>query len=540
MMDDRVYKILFLPDDIKSESEAGELVIHAAAAAGVNISRHCGGAGTCGKCRVSAIEGERFLSPLSRTEKKLLKKEEIDSGVRLACCAKIVGSGTVTVIDFVNDSGSRILEGTSGRPVTDWSPERKGLGAAVDLGTTTVVCYLLDLDRHKVIGSNSFLNPQVSYGDDVISRIAASTLQPGALARMQEMLVADMNRAFSVLTGEAGNVPGALSEIVVAGNTVMEHIFLGISPESIGHSPYLPRFLTHPSILASELGFNIAPDGIVKVLPNVAGYVGADIVAGVAAHSMDKEKPIRLLVDIGTNNELVIGNEESMYCCATAAGPAFEGARISQGMRASTGAIEKVEMTKEGISYKTIGNVFPTGLCGSGLIDVTAVMISEGMIDSRGRMKTKEECKDERFRQRLSTDETRINRLLITEPENPVYITQKDIREVQLAIGAVKVGIEVMLEQMGITVDEIEEILLAGAFGSNIDIESAVTVGLLPKVELQKVRFIFNSSGLGACMALASAEFYRETERTMGKMRYIELSSLPDFQKRFIRSMLFK
>ncbi len=254
---------------------------------------------------------------------------------------------------------------------------------------------------------------------------------------------------------------------------------------------------------------------------------------------MDKEKPLRLLVDIGTNNELVIGNEDSMYCCATAAGPAFEGARISQGMRASIGAIEKVEMTKEGISYKTIGNVLPTGLCGSGLIDVTAVMISEGIIDSRGRMKTKEECNNERFRERLSTDEARINRLLITEPENPVYITQKDIREVQLAVGAVKVGIEVMMEQLGITVEDIDEILLAGAFGSNIDIKSAVTVGLLPKVELEKVRFIFNSSGLGACMALASAGFYRETERTMRKMKYIELSTLPDFQKRFIRSMLF-
>ena len=538
-MENSVHTILFLPDNIKAESEAGELVIHAAAAAGVNISRHCGGAGTCGKCRVSAIDGERFLSPLTLTEKKLLKKEEIDFGVRLACCAKISGSGTLRVIDPVDDPGSRILEGTSGRPVADWSPDRKGLGVAVDLGTTTVVCYLLDLDRHKVIGTHSFLNPQVSYGDDVISRIAASTLQPGTLARMQEMLVEEMNRAFSALTEEAGTVPVALSEVVVAGNTVMEHIFLGISPESIGHSPYSPQFRTHPPVAASELGLIIAPDGAVKLIPNVAGYVGGDIVAGIAAHAVDKEKPLRFFVDIGTNNELVIGSEERMYCCATAAGPAFEGARISQGMRACNGAVEKVAMTEEGVSYEVIGGSVPKGLCGSGLIDVVAMLLREGVIDSRGRMLTHEECTDERIKDRLSSDDNRINRFLITDSNHPVYLTQKDVREVQLAVGAVKVGTEVMMEQMGTTVDGIDEILLAGAFGSNIDIASAITVGLLPKVEREKVRFIFNSSGLGACMALASADFYRATEQTMSRMEYIELSSLKDFQKRFIRSMLF-
>lgn len=538
-MDGSLYTIFFQPHGVRTEVAEGKTVIEAASEAGVDIDRHCGGVGVCGKCRISAVKGEEFLSPPAQTEKKLLKKEEIEAGVRLACCAKVMGSGTIHVIDIVGTSGNQILEGTSERVISHWGPDRCGFGVAVDIGTTTVVCYLADLDSHEFMGSHSFLNPQVSYGDDVISRIAASTSNPGALDRMQESLVKELDSTLSVLAEDAGIEKEQITEIVAAGNTVMEHIFLGVSPESIGHSPYLPRFLTHPSILASELGFNIAQDGIVKVLPNVAGYVGADIVAGVAAHSMDKEKPLRLLVDIGTNNELVIGNEDSMYCCATAAGPAFEGARISQGMRASIGAIEKVEMTKEGISYKTIGNVLPTGLCGSGLIDVTAVMISEGIIDSRGRMKTKEECNNERFRERLSTDEARINRLLITEPENPVYITQKDIREVQLAVGAVKVGIEVMMEQLGITVEDIDEILLAGAFGSNIDIKSAVTVGLLPKVELEKVRFIFNSSGLGACMALASAGFYRETERTMRKMKYIELSTLPDFQKRFIRSMLF-
>ena len=208
-------------------------------------------------------------------------------------------------------------------------------------------------------------------------------------------------------------------------------------------------------------------------------------------------------------------------------------------MRACNGAVEKVAMTEEGVSYEVIGGSVPKGLCGSGLIDVVAMLLREGVIDSRGRMLTHEECTDERIKDRLSSDDNRINRFLITDSNDPVYLTQKDVREVQLAVGAVKVGTEVMMEQMGTTVDGIDEILLAGAFGSNIDIASAITVGLLPKVEREKVRFIFNSSGLGACMALASADFYRATEQTMSRMEYIELSSLKDFQKRFIRSMLF-
>lgn len=538
-MDGSGYTIVFQPHGIRAEVADGKTVMDAASEAGVKIERHCGGIGLCGKCRISAFNGEEFLSPLTLSEKRLLKKEEIESGVRLACCAKVKGNGTIHVIDMVSESGNQILEGTSEKIISHWSPDRDGLGVAVDIGTTTVVCYLLDLEEHQIIGSQSFLNPQVSYGDDVISRIAASSSQPEALQRMQESLINEMDNAISSLVEGDGTKKERVTEIVAAGNTVMEHIFLGISPESIGHSPYSPKFLTYPAVPAAELGFNISPEGIVKVLPNVAGYVGADIVAGVAAHSIDKEKPLRLLIDIGTNNELVIGNEESMYCCATAAGPAFEGARISQGMRACNGAVEKVAMTEEGVSYEVIGGSVPKGLCGSGLIDVVAMLLRECVIDSRGRMLTHEECTDERIKDRLSSDDNRINRFLITDSNDPVYLTQKDVREVQLAVGAVKVGTEVMMEQMGTTVDGIDEILLAGAFGSNIDIASAITVGLLPKVEREKVRFIFNSSGLGACMALASADFYRATEQTMSRMEYIELSSLKDFQKRFIRSMLF-
>ena len=251
------------------------------------------------------------------------------------------------------------------------------------------------------------------------------------------------------------------------------------------------------------------------------------------------DKAYALALDIGTNTEICLNNFGKMRSVSCPSGPAFEGAGISQGISGCSGAVEKVSMTEDGISYKVIGGVAPKGLCGSGLIDAVAILLREGVIDGGGRMLTREECTDERIKDRLSLDDNRINRFLITDRNDPVYLTQKDVRAVQLATGAVKAGTEVLMEKMGVAADGIDEVLLAGAFGSNIDISNAMTVGLIPKVERERVRFVFNSSGLGACMAQASEDFYRRTEQTMGGMEYIELSSLQDFQDRFIRSLTF-
>ena len=326
---------------------------------------------------------------------------------------------------------------------------------------------------------------------------------------------------------------------MIAANTVMEHLFAGVSPKSIGHSPYMPEFFLKPPFKASAVGININKAGVVKMIPNVAGYVGADIVAGVAALDMDRQDKIRLLVDIGTNNEIVIGGSGGMFCCATAAGPALEGARIQYGMRASVGAIEKVTLENGLLKCQTIGGEAPKGLCGSGLIDAIALLLDEGIINESGRFEYPEKCRDGRFTARLGRSESGMVRLLLTDEEHPVYLTQKDIREVQLAVGAVKVGVEVMLEHAGITKDEIAEVCLAGAFGNNIDIDSAARVGLIPDIERARIHGVKNTSGLGACLALAAAGFYERTKETARKMSYVELSSLPDFQKRFVKAMSF-
>ena len=534
---DEKITITFMPDNIRAEAHSGELAADAASSAGVRIGRHCGGAGVCGKCRVMAGEENPF-APLTKTEENLLTPEEIKKGVRLSCCAKVIKNGTIHVVDRVKSAGHSILEGFS-HDISEWAPDCGGYGVAVDIGTTTVVCYLLALSGHEVVDRISFLNPQVAFGDDVISRIAYSSSQPEALERIQRTLTSEMDKNIGTMAERNGISKEDITEIMIAANTVMEHLFAGVSPKSIGHSPYMPEFFLMPPFKASTVGININEAGVVKMIPNVAGYVGADIVAGVAALDMDRQNKIRLLVDIGTNNEIVIGGSEGMFCCATAAGPALEGARIQYGMRASVGAIEKVTLENGLLKCQTIGGEAPKGLCGSGLIDAIALLLNEGIINESGRFEYPEKCRDERFMTRLGRSESGMVRLLLTDEEHPVYLTQKDIREVQLAVGAVKVGVEVMLEQVGITKDKIAEVRLAGAFGNNIDIESAARVGLIPDIERAKIHGVKNTSGLGACLSLASEKFYERTKETAQKMSYVELSSLPDFQKRFVKAMSF-
>lgn len=535
---ERGFQITFMPGGVTSAAAPGSSAADAAAAAGVRIGRHCGGAGVCGKCRVAVKDrDEDPFGPLTETEKKLLTQEEIEEGLRLSCCAPIVKNGTVYVVDGAESEGHSILEGFySG--IEEWG-EREGFGVAVDIGTTTVVCYLLDLRGRQAIDRASFLNPQVSFGDDVISRIAYSSSSNEALLRVQRSLAEEMGKNIRAMAERSGVPREEIKELVIAGNTVMEHLFAGVSPESIGHSPYAPQFLLKDPFRASDIGMNVNERCVVKMLPNVAGYVGADIVAGVAAVGMDVEDKMRLFVDIGTNNEIVIGNAGGMFCCATAAGPALEGARIQYGMRAAEGAIERVFLDNGELACGTIGGGAPAGLCGSGLIDAVALLLDEGVINAGGRFEYPEKCLDGRFAKRLGRDKKGMVRLLLTDEKNPVYLTQKDIREVQLAVGAVKVGTEVMLERAGTTEDGLAEVCLAGAFGNNINVESAVRVGLIPDVSRGKILGVKNSSGLGACMSLASPGFYERTKVAAKKMSYVELSTLPDFQKRFLKAMSF-
>ncbi|MCF7935537.1 MAG: ASKHA domain-containing protein [Synergistales bacterium] len=533
-MEPRDIRIVFQPSGTTARAREGEILHDVAAGAGVRIARPCGGAGSCGKCRVRVAGA---AAPPTETERRLLSASDLRDGIRLACAATVAGEAEVHVIDSASGAGSPILSKLAGGDI-QWAPDTSGYGVAFDIGTTTLVAYLLDLDGQRVVDSLSFLNPQCSYGDDVVSRIAHCA-EEGGLQQLQRSLVEEMNRRLAELAGRNGLQTEDISGITAAGNTVMKHLLAGISPQSIGVSPYKPSFLTLPPMEAASLGLLCCPGSLVKLIPNVAGYVGGDIVAGVAATGMAESETMRLLIDIGTNNEIVLGNRDGLFCCAAAAGPAFEGARIENGMTAAPGAIERVFCSEGDLMVQTIAGDPPRGLCGSGLVDAMALLLDAGIIDRSGRMTDPERCPDPRLRRRLDRNERGILRFLLTDDAHPVSLTQKDVREVQLALGAIRVGAEVLLERAGLPAEEVDEVLLAGAFGNYIDRTSALRIGLLPAVPAARITSVHNTAGLGAAMALASKHFYGKTYSIAEKMEYIELSTLDDFQERFVGAMTF-
>ena len=534
--------ILFLPSGISAEGHAGESLDVLALRAGVPLERPCAGSGVCGKCRVRTASPAPFLNAPTPTERRLLSRSELDSGLRLACCATVLGDGTVSVVEPVGLRPQRILEEMAQETALVWDAPRPGYGVSVDIGTTTVASCLVDLQARKSLGVHSFLNPQIPFGDDVISRISHSMSSPGALGQLQQAILPGLSSAFRELARRHGIRTGEIREVVVAGNTVMEHLLLGISPEAIGKSPYTPAFLGHAPIPAASLGLPVHPDGVLKLIPNVAGYVGGDIVAGTAAFGLDVGTPLRLLVDIGTNNEIVLGNRDGLYCCAAAAGPALEGARIQCGMRAQAGAIERVRFSGEpgeALSLEVIGGGRPLGLCGSGLVDALSLLLERGVVERSGRFVPPEQCGDAPLRARLGRDERGMVHFLLGDADDGVRLTQKDVREVQLALGAIRVGVEILLERRGVALEDVDELLLAGAFGSYIDVDSAMSVGLVPRLPRGRIRSVKNASGLGAFLALASSPFYEKSQETAKKMNYVELSTLPDFQRRFVKAMIF-
>lgn len=533
---ERARWITFRPSGTQIAAQVGETVSLIMDRAGISLSRPCGGVGVCGKCRVRGTPGT--LGDISSTEERQLSAEALAAGVRLACCARVESDGEIALVDEITGGGAQLLRGIFPEQVQEWAPDVEGYGVAVDIGSTSVACFLLDLREKRVLDSLAFLNPQIRFGDDVVSRIAYADAREEGLEQLQSVLIQGMNAAFAELASRNAIRGEELSQVVVAGNTVMEHLLMRVSPREIGRSPYKPACLLFPSQSASSLGVRIHPEGVIKLLPNVAGYVGGDIVAGVAAMGMAEDQAVRLLVDIGTNNEIVLGNRDFLYCCAAAAGPALEGARIQYGMRAAAGAIERVWLGAE-LVCETIDGAPASGLCGSGLVSLLSVLLDVGVVDKNGRIVEERACADPRFAERLDRDERGILRLLIAAEDKNIYFTQKDIREVQLAVGAIRVGIDVLLERAGIGLDEVEEVLLAGAFGNYLDKKSAVDIGLLPRIPADKIRGVQNTAGLGACMALASPRLFDSTAEIAKKMTYVELSTLPDFQRRFMRALKF-
>lgn len=414
-------------------------------------------------------------------------------------------------------------------------------GVAVDIGTTTVAAFLVDLCTGETMDQAARTNPQREFGDDVISRIEKAQSDEG-LMELQSSIVHCINDAVSDLCRRNGIPVQSVYEITIAGNTAMEHLFAGISPSAMGYSPYVSVFRSGLDLRSRELGLTLHPEANVHCLPNIAGFVGGDIVAGVLATQLHRSKEVCLLVDIGTNGEMVLGCSDFMVACSTAAGPAFEGARIRHGVRAEPGAVERVVIDQD-IVVQTIDKAPPTGICGSGLIDLISELLKAGIIDETGRILEPAEIGKQvpsALVQRLVEEDGNWNFLFATTAAgSPLRLMASDVRQFQLAKAAIRSGIEILMREGGMTLDQVRHVYLAGAFGSYIQTSAAIRAGLIPNFDPDRIRAVGNSAGAGARLALLSASLRQEAASISKKARYVELAGRPDFQDEFANALLF-
>jgi uncharacterized 2Fe-2S/4Fe-4S cluster protein (DUF4445 family) len=413
-------------------------------------------------------------------------------------------------------------------------------GIAFDLGTTTIVGTLLDLCTGEARAVASTLNAQAIHGGDVLSRISYTMGRKDGLAELQRLAAFTLTSLVEKLTAEAAVPPEGIYEITVAGNVTMMHLLLGIDPEPISVTPFAPAVVHGMDVRAAEIGVAIHPNGRAYLLPAIGAYVGGDIVAGLLATGVPRGNHLRLFVDVGTNGEIALGSEQRSVATAAPAGPAFEGAEISCGMRATTGAIEGVTITEDAVSLQTIDDAPPVGLCGSGLIDAVAQLYRRGLMDPTGRMRSAEEVGDRIPRSlaaRLITVDGVRAFVLATAEETggkPILFSQKDVRQLQFAKGSIASGIKVLMKVMGVTPADIHEVMLAGAFGSYIHPEAARVIGLVPPVTLPRIRAVGNAAGEGAKIALLSYREREAAEAIPARVEYIELSGREDFNDIFM------
>ena len=425
---------------------------------------------------------------------------------------------------------------------TEW----EGYAAAVDVGTTTVVCSLLDLTSGREVRVTSRLNPQTRFGDDVLTRILYARDQANGLCELQQGIVGAVDEMIGQLCREAETVRERVYLVTVSGNTTMEQIFCGIDPSPLGEVPFVPALGHGLALPARELGLHIHPRGRIYVLPVIGGFVGGDTVAGILATALAEFTQPTLLIDIGTNGEIVLLADGKLRAASTAAGPAFEGARISQGMRASTGAIEKVVFDGR-LRLQVIGNTAPIGLCGSALIDAAAELLRHGILTCQGRLQTPDELPAEvpgDLARRIIVQGRQIGFVLADEEEaadgRPVVLTQRDLRELQLATGAIRAGISILLQRASLKPEDLDRVLIAGGFGNFIRRSNAQRIGLLPGgIEHRRIRYQGNTSLAGASLVALSLESRKLAEHMASHTEHVDLSFDPGFHAVFAESMIF-
>lgn len=409
----------------------------------------------------------------------------------------------------------------------------RNLGVAVDLGTTKIAAYLVDLETGRTLSAKGIMNPQISYGEDVIARMVYAQRSSEGADTLQKMVVDALNNLFEELCQDAGvKQTEGINEVVVAGNTAMHHLLLRLPVAQLARAPHVPTVSRAMDLKGRQLGLSIAKGAGVHLLPNIAGFVGGDHLAMLLAVRAEENSGPMLAIDIGTNTEISLVTEGVISSVSCASGPAFEGAHISCGMRAAKGAIEHVRMSDNQIRYHVIQDARPVGICGSGIFDALAQLFSHGVIDKGGRIRGDHPL----VREGQNGSEV----VLVDETEGSgpaIAITQKDVRELQLAKGAIRAGIDILLKENGLLAEAVNEIIVAGAFGSYLDISSAICIGMLPKIPLDRFRQVGNAAGVGAKAVLVSKTKRKKAQSLAREIRYVEMAGDTGFQRIFMEAM---
>ena len=526
--------VVFVPDDVRFfEQEILTHGVHRDVAIRPAVTKHH----VC-------LEPATLENPIADADRLLLALKEAapEAGIDLDVMRELPmrlrsGSDGVTVV--YDADAKRIIT------IEEGDTTAENYGVAVDIGTTTVVGMLLDLNTGRQVAVAARTNPQVARGDDVISRITYVQENEQGLKELQETIAGCLNDIIGEVCEKAGIARTRIYEVTVVGNTTMGHIFLGIDPRHIAQAPYAAVYRKAVTTTASRAGLAIHEEGRVFAMPNIAGFVGGDTVGVILATDLMFSDEIRLALDIGTNGEMALGSKDRIIACSTAAGPAFEGARIRFGMRAAEGAVEKV-VFNEDVEIRVIGNVPARGLCGTALIDTVAELLRVGVVDCMGKMLSPDEVPasvSDAIRRRVVPGSPGFDFVLVegerTHNGEPVLLTQKDVREVQLAKGAISAGLSIIMKELGVTTDDIAEVLLAGAFGNFIRRSKAKRIGMIPDLPTQRIRCVGNAAGVGARMVLAARECRELAERISQNADYVELGGRPDFQMEFMNAMIF-
>jgi len=590
-----LFNVDFEPVGRRGEFSGRENLLECARKLSVDLVSLCGGVGSCEHCKVQVIAGE--VSDLTLEEEDILTEEEIEDGYRMACKTyarsdlrlhvppnsltapqrtQVEGLHVDVEVDpLVTGWDAHLTRPTLGSPQSDsanlfaslsaqgalaetidfslqqqlsqlirendWSLrvalrekevvaaaplETKWLGLAVDIGTTKIAGYLLDMEDGHTLASKGLMNPQISYGEDVVSRIVAAGKSPEESERLQSLLADALSDLATDLCEESGTKPEQIVDAVVVCNTAIHHLFLGLPVKQLGLAPYVPAIDSAVDIKAREIGLKIASGAYVHLMPNIAGYVGADHVSMLLATRIADAEGVTLAIDIGTNTEICLNNKGKMISTSCASGPAFEGAHIKFGMRAAPGAIEHVRLEGDRLEIQTIANEPAVGICGSGLLDVVAQMRIHNILNRSGKIL------DHPLVQRYEDNPVE---LLLAEREGlePVTLSQKDVRELQLAKAAIRLGIQALVETEGLEESDIDKVFIAGAFGTFIEVKSAITIGMLPDLPLEQFDQIGNAAGTGARLALISKVEREKAAKIALQDGYVELAKVSGFNRKF-------